>query len=346
MHGGLQDAAHASTSTTSSPPTSSSTARTMLQGMDAILVPGGFGERGIEGKIQAVRYRARARHSLSRHLPRHADGHRRIRSPRAGLHRCQQHRVQPRDAASRDCADLRVAGSGARFAACATRSPTRARTMRLGAQEVVLGAGTRAREIFGKDVILERHRHRYEFNNTYLDRFTHAGLRFSGFSRDGLVEVIELQNHPWFVATQFHPEFTSTPRDGHPLFTGFIRAARAHRAAHCCRQRRAHEARMNCQSEVGHRPTFLPHRRPLRHREPNADAGNRWPSQRDHDPPRHPVHFQSLVRQGEPLVARELPRPRHRRGPEGPRERPPRDRRARANRRARRHAPRGSGVGC
>jgi CTP synthase len=104
-------------------------------------------------------------------------------------------------------------------------------TMRLGAQEVLLGAGTRAREIFAKDVIMERHRHRYEFNNTYLDRFTHAGLRFSGFSRDGLVEVIELQNHPWFVATQFHPEFTSTPRDGHPLFTGFIRAGRAHRAA-------------------------------------------------------------------------------------------------------------------
>ena len=77
---------------------------------------------------------------------------------------------------------------------------------------------------------MERHRHRYEFNNTYLERFQHAGLRFSGFSRDGLVEVIELPNHPWFIATQFHPEFTSTPRDGHPLFTGFIRAARAHRA--------------------------------------------------------------------------------------------------------------------
>jgi len=74
---------------------------------------------------------------------------------------------------------------------------------------------------------MERHRHRYEFNNNYLDRFRQAGLRFSGFSRDNLVEVIELTNHPWFVATQFHPEFTSTPRDGHPLFTGFIRAARA-----------------------------------------------------------------------------------------------------------------------
>jgi CTP synthase len=104
-------------------------------------------------------------------------------------------------------------------------------TMRLGAQEVVLGAGTRAREVFAKDIIMERHRHRYEFNNNYLDHFRHAGLRFAGFSRDGLVELIELPNHPWFIATQFHPEFTSTPRDGHPLFTGFIRAARAHRSA-------------------------------------------------------------------------------------------------------------------
>jgi CTP synthase len=104
-------------------------------------------------------------------------------------------------------------------------------TMRLGAQEVLLRPGTRARELYGRDLILERHRHRYEFNNNYLDRYTRAGMRFSGFSRDGLVEVVELSNHPWFVATQFHPEFTSTPRDGHPLFTGFIRAARAQRAS-------------------------------------------------------------------------------------------------------------------
>ena len=95
----------------------------------------------------------------------------------------------------------------------------------------MLGAGTRARELYGRDVIMERHRHRYEFNNNYLERYRASGMRFSGFSRDGLVEVIELPQHPWFVATQFHPEFTSTPRDGHPLFTGFIRAARAQRAA-------------------------------------------------------------------------------------------------------------------
>jgi CTP synthase len=79
--------------------------------------------------------------------------------------------------------------------------------------------------------VFERHRHRYEFNNGYRDRYTQAGFRFSGLSKDDLVEIVELPGHPWFVATQFHPEFTSTPRDGHPLFTGFVRAARQHRNA-------------------------------------------------------------------------------------------------------------------
>src|SRR5690606_13793568 len=102
-------------------------------------------------------------------------------------------------------------------------------TMRLGAQDVELGEGTVARTLYGSDVIRERHRHRYEFNNNYLEAYRKAGLRFSGFSHDGLVEILELPDHPWFVATQFHPEFTSNPRDGHPLFTGFVKAARAYR---------------------------------------------------------------------------------------------------------------------
>ncbi len=80
-------------------------------------------------------------------------------------------------------------------------------------------------------MIRERHRHRYEFNNNYLGQFERAGFQFSGFSRDGLVEIVELPDHPWFVATQFHPEFTSTPRDGHPLFAAFVKAARVSRAA-------------------------------------------------------------------------------------------------------------------
>jgi CTP synthase len=104
-------------------------------------------------------------------------------------------------------------------------------SMRLGAQDVKLRGGTRARELYGREHIAERHRHRYEFNNNYMGAFEAAGLVFSGLSSDGLVEIIEIPSHPWFVATQFHPEFTSTPRDGHPLFTGFVRAARSFRAS-------------------------------------------------------------------------------------------------------------------
>jgi CTP synthase len=201
-----------------------------LEGMDAILVPGGFGERGIEGKIQAVRY---AREQGVPYLGiclgmqvaiveygRHVLGLTDANSTE--FNRATPHPVIAMISEWQDLAR----GSQQR-----TEESNKGATMRLGAQEVVLGAGTRAREIFAKDIIMERHRHRYEFNNNFLDRFRNAGLRFSGFSRDNLVEVIELANHPWFVATQFHPEFTSTPRDGHPLFTGFIRAARAHRAA-------------------------------------------------------------------------------------------------------------------
>jgi CTP synthase len=201
-----------------------------LKGMDAILVPGGFGERGIEGKIQAARFAREqgvpylgiclgmqvaivefGRHALGLTGANSTEFNRATAHPVIALiseWQDQAHGAQTRDEAA-----------------------AKGGTMRLGAQEVLLGAGTRAREIFGRDAIFERHRHRYEFNNNFLDRYRHAGVRFSGFSRDNLVEVIEIPSHPWFVATQFHPEFTSTPRDGHPLFTGFIRAARAQRAS-------------------------------------------------------------------------------------------------------------------
>src|SRR5690606_21422183 len=97
-------------------------------------------------------------------------------------------------------------------------------TMRLGAQECRLKAGTKSRELYGSDVIRERHRHRYEFNNRYRQKLEDAGLVIAGKSMDDLlVEIVELPDHPWFVACQFHPEFTSTPRDGHPLFCGFVR---------------------------------------------------------------------------------------------------------------------------
>ena len=98
--------------------------------------------------------------------------------------------------------------------------------MRLGGQKCRLVTGSLAHTIYAKDVITERHRHRYEFNNHYLNTFEQAGMTISGKSIDGrLVEVVEIPEHPWFLACQFHPEFTSTPRGGHPLFSSFIKAA-------------------------------------------------------------------------------------------------------------------------
>lgn len=102
--------------------------------------------------------------------------------------------------------------------------------MRLGGQKCRLTTGSLATKVYGSDIISERHRHRYEFNNRYLEPLAKAGLRFCGTSMDGrLIEAIEIPDHPWFLACQFHPEFTSTPRGGHPLFSGFITAAGAYR---------------------------------------------------------------------------------------------------------------------
>ena len=102
--------------------------------------------------------------------------------------------------------------------------------MRLGSQPCQLLVGSRAAHYYGAFLINERHRHRYEFNNAYRAKFEEAGFVFSGTSPDGqLVEVIELKDHPFYIASQYHPEFRSTPRDGHPLFTGFVRAARDYR---------------------------------------------------------------------------------------------------------------------
>jgi CTP synthase len=201
-----------------------------LAGMDAILVPGGFGERGIEGKIQAVRY---AREHgvpylgicLGMQLAIIEYGRHVLRLE--GAHSTEFNRITPHPviALITEWQDQAL-GQQQR-----DEGSNLGGTMRLGAQEVLVTPGTRAREVYGRDVIAERHRHRFEFNNRYMDAYRDAGLRFSGLSRDGLVEIIELPGHPWFVATQFHPEFTSTPRDGHPLFTGFVRAARAYRAS-------------------------------------------------------------------------------------------------------------------
>jgi CTP synthase len=201
-----------------------------LAGMDAILVPGGFGERGIEGKIQAVRYAREHRIPylgicLGMQLAviefgRHALG-------LTGANSTEFNRATPYPV----IAMITEWDDSIRGAQQRDEAAEKGGTMRLGAQEVRLSPGSLAREIYGRESIHERHRHRYEFNNSYLERYQKAGLRISGLSPDGLVEIIELANHPWFVATQFHPEFTSTPRDGHPLFSGFVRAARASRNA-------------------------------------------------------------------------------------------------------------------
>ena len=199
----------------------------VLQGMDAILVPGGFGERGVEGKIAAVRYAREQRIPylgicLGMQLAviefgRHVLG-------LDGATSTEFNRTTPHPVV----ALITEWQDALRGAQARDESSNLGGTMRLGGQDVTLAEGTRARAVYGKGVIRERHRHRYEFNNTYLERYRAAGLTFSGLSPDGLVEIVELANHPWFVATQFHPEFTSNPRDGHPLFTGFIAAARGH----------------------------------------------------------------------------------------------------------------------
>ena len=199
----------------------------VLQGMDAILVPGGFGERGVEGKIAAVRYAREQRIPylgicLGMQLAVIEYGRHVLGLDGATSTEFNRTTPHPVVALITEWQDT-LRGAQAR-----DESSNLGGTMRLGGQDVTLAEGTRARAVYGKGVIRERHRHRYEFNNTYLERYRAAGLTFSGLSPDGLVEIVELANHPWFVATQFHPEFTSNPRDGHPLFTGFIAAARGH----------------------------------------------------------------------------------------------------------------------
>ncbi|MCW8885158.1 MAG: CTP synthase [Motiliproteus sp.] len=196
-----------------------------LADVDAILVPGGFGERGVEGKISTVRY---AREN---------------KVPYLGI--CLGMQVAVIEFA-RNVAGLEnanstefkvdaehpVVGLITEWTTSEGGVETRGAeddlggTMRLGAQECRLSADSTAYKNYGKEVVLERHRHRYEVNNNYVDQLKAAGLRIAGRSMDdALVEVVEVPDHPWFVACQFHPEFTSTPRDGHGLFAGFVKAA-------------------------------------------------------------------------------------------------------------------------
>lgn len=197
----------------------------VLKGVDGILVPGGFGYRGVEGKILTAKY---AREN---------------NVPYLGI--CLGMQIALIEYA-RNVAGLTKANSSEFDKDCEqpvvalitewqdadgntevrTDESDLGGTMRLGAQQCHLVSGSRARELYGKETIEERHRHRYEVNNNLLPQIEKAGLKVTGLSADKkLVEIIEVPNHPWFVACQFHPEFTSTPRDGHPLFAGFVKAA-------------------------------------------------------------------------------------------------------------------------
>lgn len=201
-----------------------------LQNMDGILVPGGFGDRGIEGKIQAIRFAREHRIPylgicLGMQLAIIEYARNVLALKGANSTEFDRATNHPVIALITEWQDL---GRGQQVR---DEKSDMGGSMRLGAQEAKLVAGSLVRSIYGKEAIFERHRHRYEFNNHYLDELAAAGLSFSGFSADGLVEFIELRSHPWFVASQFHPEFTSTPRDGHPLFAGFVRAAREYRVA-------------------------------------------------------------------------------------------------------------------
>jgi len=199
-----------------------------LHGVDAILVPGGFGDRGVEGKITAVRY-ARENNipflgiCLGMHVAlveyaRNVCG-------LAGADSTEMNPSTPHPIVALITEWMNADGSSVQR----DESSDKGGTMRLGAQPCHLEADSKVREIYGKDEISERHRHRYEINNNYLERLQGAGMRIAGWSADrSLVEMIELPAHPWFIACQFHPEFTSRPRGGHPLFTSYIQAAIAH----------------------------------------------------------------------------------------------------------------------
>ena len=190
-------------------------AERLLAGFDGLLVPGGFGERGIEGKVEAIRF------ARERKLPflgiclgmqcavidvaRHAAG-------LDGAHSTEFARNTPHPVICLMDEQRGVVDKGG--------------TMRLGAQPAVLAEGTRAAAAYGTTRISERHRHRYEFNPRYRDVLERAGLVIAGTSPDGsLVEIVELADHPWFVAVQFHPEFKSKPTAAHPLFAGLVAAA-------------------------------------------------------------------------------------------------------------------------
>ena len=203
-------------------------ASTLLADVDAILVPGGFGERGVEGKISTVRYaRESAVPYLGICLGMQVAVIEYARNV-AGLTGAHSTEFQPKTPHPVIALITEWQDASGQVEQRSAESQIGG-TMRLGGQQCKLTPDSLARQVYDQDVVSERHRHRYEFNNHYLASLEAAGLKFCGTSLDGkLVEAIEIPGHPWFLACQFHPEFTSTPRRGHPLFIGFIQAAREH----------------------------------------------------------------------------------------------------------------------
>jgi len=217
IHGGIANGCRVAIRHVDAEDVESKGAGALLEGVDGVLVPGGFGNRGIEGKVQAITYA------------------REQRVPLFGICLGMQLAVVE---FARNVLGLAGANSSEFASPCPhpvidllpeQREVTdKGGTMRLGAYPCTIRPGTLAREIYRSESISERHRHRYEFNSTYAERFEDHGMVLSGTSPDGrLVEIVELVEHPWFLGCQFHPEFKSRPTDAHPLFTSFVGAALA-----------------------------------------------------------------------------------------------------------------------
>ena len=199
-----------------------------LKTADAIIVPGGFGARGIEGKIKTIQY-ARENNipylGICLGMQLAVIEFARNVAKLKGAHSSEFDPQTPHPVIALITEWTTAEGGVERR----NDHSDLGGTMRLGSQVCHLIPGTQTHSLYNQDSIQERHRHRYEFNNRYANQLREAGLVFAGTSADGkLIEVIENLDHPWFIGCQFHPEFTSTPRDGHPLFTGFIKAARSH----------------------------------------------------------------------------------------------------------------------
>ena len=226
VHGGIQQELKVKIKYVDSELLESSDVKEILENSDAILVPGGFGERGIEGMIAAAKYAREnkipylgiclgmqvavieyARNVLGLKDAHSSEFNKESHNPVIGLiHEWidSNGKLEKRDE------DSELGG-----------------TMRLGGQQCLLSKGSLTENLYGSKKIYERHRHRYEVNNNYVEQLISSGMDVAGRSEDNnLVEVVELKDHPWFIGCQFHPEFTSNPREGHPLFKGFIKAAK------------------------------------------------------------------------------------------------------------------------